>query len=139
MTTIQIALLVVGVLIALSAYGKEMIMFASKPFINQTPEVEVPISPDRPDPREIDVDSGFSFVVEGWETFVNTLIRHDMPECAEDMKDLLVKMAQEYRSELNDKEVEVEKPKSLGGGEAENLAKILEAVQDLKSKAGEKK
>lgn len=47
----------------------------------------------------------FATIVQGWETFVNLLVRNDMTECTEDMKTLLVKMAEEYRKELNDKKV----------------------------------
>ena len=44
----------------------------------------------------------FAELVKGWESFLAIIESNKMQECAEDMKTLLIKMAVEYRSDLNE-------------------------------------
>jgi hypothetical protein len=120
MSTLQYVLIAVGVLIALSSYGMDIVNFL-KGFFNRvtpvSPDVvivpDVIVSPDTPSiptSRKERVDT-FAKIVTKWENFVNILIQHGMEDCASDMKELLVKMAKEYRVDLEKPELLV-KPKN---------------------------
>ena len=66
-----------------------------------TPEVEVvPVAPAKP------TRSKLAHIVTEWENFVDTLVINGMDESAEDMKTLLNKMVDEYRSDLNEDDVD---------------------------------
>ena len=51
--------------------------------------------------------TNLAVIVSEWENFVNLLVANNMQESAEDMKTLLTKMVQEYRSELNEDDEEL--------------------------------
>jgi hypothetical protein len=110
MSTIQYVVIGVGVLIALSSYGMDILNFL-KGFLNKSvvvptiPDVVIPDAPIVPIPsspsRKERIDT-FAKIVLKWENFTNILVDHGMNSCASDMKDLLVKMAQEYRVDLEE-------------------------------------
>jgi hypothetical protein len=51
---------------------------------------------------EVEKKNSFSELVLQWEVFTNMLKNNGMKECTEDMKTVLIKMAEEYRKELNE-------------------------------------
>ena len=55
-----------------------------------------------PTPAPVENLDRFADIVKSWEDFVTVLERNKMRECTEDMKTLLIKMAAEYRSDLNE-------------------------------------
>lgn len=123
----QIILCIVGVLVVLSAFIPQI-----KDFISalKSKESELP-SEYKSIEREVvevspveKVKPTFAELVSEWESFVNILLENDMSECAEDMKALLVKMAKEYRQDLNDYDIEIVAKDSKTSEEG-NIADIL--------------
>jgi hypothetical protein len=131
MDMIQYVLLIVGVVIALSSFWDKVKSFFNgiMNFINPTVEPKVtptvpevilpppvqsttttttttvetlpaPISIDVPE-EELDEVRLVDIIVE-WEYLVDLLERSEMSECNVDMKKMLIKMATEYRSDLNE-------------------------------------
>lgn len=83
-----------------------------RPTPNPTPTVPEYVPPviedDFPEPLNVDIPEEelqtvrlVDIIIE-WERLVDLLERSDMSECNVDMKNLLIKMATEYRSELSE-------------------------------------
>ena len=108
LTTGQYVGIVVGALVAVSGYVGDIVKWTVSKASNLnlpdlTPEpTPVTPTPVTPVPTDLVDADGFARVVLEWERFVNVLEVNEMPECVEDMKTLLIKMAQEYRNELNE-------------------------------------
>lgn len=78
MTFIQIAILIVGAILILSSGWQPVYNFISTKL--------------KRSPKEYTLGE----LVSEWERFKNILAKNNMEDCVKDMKDVLVKMTQEY-------------------------------------------
>jgi hypothetical protein len=106
MSTIQLILLGLGVVIALGAYGSTIAKFALSKFSKTSPTVNVPAPIDFPSkiefpsvPTRVATSTEFADIVIQWEKLADMLIEADMKDSAKELKDLLVNMAQEYKTD----------------------------------------
>lgn len=111
MSTIQLIILGFGVLMAATAYGPTVVKFAlsklKKPDANVNfplpPVVDLPPKIDFPsivnEPARVSTSTEFADIVIQWEKLTDMLIEADMKDSAKELKDLLVHMAQEYKTD----------------------------------------
>jgi hypothetical protein len=137
MDMIQYMLLVVGVVIALSSYWDKVKSIFSmiinllntnketKPIVIPQETISSPpqstttttttVVETLPAPLPVDIpeeeldEVRLVDIITEWEYLVDLLERSEMSECNVDMKKILIKMATEYRSDLNEVKKVVEK------------------------------
>lgn len=110
MSTIQLILIGLGVLLALGAYGPVIAKFIASKFKKTSPTINFPLPPqiekiDYPSVtgeliRVEGVSTEFADIVIQWEKLADMLIKADMKDSAKELKDLLVNMAQEYKTDV---------------------------------------
>jgi len=108
MNTIQLILLGLGVVIALGAYGSTIVKFALSKLGKTSPTlppivVDLPHKIDFPsivnEPARVSTSTEFADIVIQWEKLTDMLMDADMKDSAKELKDLLVHMAQEYKTD----------------------------------------
>lgn len=100
MSNLQLVLVGVGVLIALSSYGKPILDFVISKFKKKSDPVIV--FPDTPivEPVKKEVSADLSEIVTQWEVLNAMLLSAGMTNSAKELKELLIQMATEYKQDI---------------------------------------